>query len=151
MTKIINGNHRENVLQKYEELEQKLGGAGASNKTAKLIIENINIKKRKPCKEIGLNPKFLLPIVKDLKPGTIDFNNKDEIYRIENGFLALLPVKTAMSIPKNLIFDVMKEISKVTVKAPVKLGDVLIENVCFTEIDVIATRDMGEGKIIIEK
>ena len=41
LTKIINGNHRENVLQKYEELEQKLGGAGASNKTAKLIIENI--------------------------------------------------------------------------------------------------------------
>ena len=41
LTKIINGNHRENVLQKYEELEQKLGGSGASNKTAKLIIENI--------------------------------------------------------------------------------------------------------------
>lgn len=36
-----------------------------------------------------LNRKFLLPIVKDIKPGTIDFNNKDEIYRIENGFLAL--------------------------------------------------------------
>ena len=71
--------------------------------------------------------------------------------KIENGFLALLPVKTAMSIPKNLIFDVMKEINKVTVKAPVKLGDVLIENVCFTGIDVIATRDMGEEKIIIEK
>ena len=41
LTKILKGNHRENVLKKYEELEQKLGGAGASNKTAKLIIENI--------------------------------------------------------------------------------------------------------------
>lgn len=41
LTKILKGNHRENILQKYEELEQKLGGAGASNKTAKLIIENI--------------------------------------------------------------------------------------------------------------
>ncbi len=36
-----------------------------------------------------LNPKFLLPIVKDLKPGTIDFNNKDEIHKITKGFLAL--------------------------------------------------------------
>lgn len=41
LTKILEGNHRENVLQKYEELERKLGGFGASNKTAKLIIENL--------------------------------------------------------------------------------------------------------------
>lgn len=36
-----------------------------------------------------LNPKFLLPIVKDLKPGTIDFNNKSEIFKILKGFLAI--------------------------------------------------------------
>ncbi len=41
LSKILDGKHRENLLKKYEELEQKLGGEGASEKTAKLIVENI--------------------------------------------------------------------------------------------------------------
>lgn len=41
LTKILEENHRRNLLKKYDELEQKLGGIGASEKTAKLIIENI--------------------------------------------------------------------------------------------------------------
>ena len=36
-----------------------------------------------------LNRKFLLPIKRDIKPGTIDFNNKDQVNRILKGFLAL--------------------------------------------------------------
>lgn len=67
--------------------------------------------------------------------------------RIENGFLALLPVKTAKPIPKDLIFDVMKEINKVRVKAPIHLGDIIIKNIISTGIDVIATRDMLEEKV----
>lgn len=39
--KILEGNERKKLLQKYNELEQKLGGIGASEKTAKLIVENI--------------------------------------------------------------------------------------------------------------
>ena len=35
--------------------------------------------------------------------------------RVENGFLALVPVKTAEPIPKNLIFDVMTQINSVVV------------------------------------
>ena len=41
LTKILDSNSRNKMLSKYEELEQKLGGIGASKKTAKLIIENI--------------------------------------------------------------------------------------------------------------
>ena len=29
------------MIQKYNQLEEKLGGIGASKKTAKLILENI--------------------------------------------------------------------------------------------------------------
>jgi lipid-A-disaccharide synthase len=32
---------RQNLLEKYEILEQKLGGIGASEKTAKLIVGNL--------------------------------------------------------------------------------------------------------------
>jgi lipid-A-disaccharide synthase len=41
LTKLLNKNHREKLLQKYDELEQKLGGLGASDKTASLILKNI--------------------------------------------------------------------------------------------------------------
>jgi lipid-A-disaccharide synthase len=41
LTKLLNEKHREKLLQKYDELEQKLGGFGASDKTASLILKNI--------------------------------------------------------------------------------------------------------------
>lgn len=41
LTKILDENHRKILLNKYEVLEQKLGGIGASEKTAKLIVKDI--------------------------------------------------------------------------------------------------------------
>ena len=41
LTKTLETNSRNKILQKYNELEQKLGGIGASQKTAKLIVQNI--------------------------------------------------------------------------------------------------------------
>jgi lipid-A-disaccharide synthase len=41
LTKILDANSRNTMLAKYDELEQKLGGIGASQKTARLIVENI--------------------------------------------------------------------------------------------------------------
>lgn len=52
----------------------------------------------------------------------------------------MVSVKTAQDIPKDKIFDCADAISKVTVKAPVKIGDVVIRNVAGTGVDVIATR-----------
>lgn len=49
--------------------------------------------------------------------------------------------KTFEAIPKDKIFDVMEEIKKVTVKAPIHIGDVIIENVCNTKVNVIATKN----------
>ncbi len=51
-----------------------------------------------------------------------------------------LPVKTAGTIPKGKIFDCMRALKGITVKAPVRTGDVIIENVCGTGVDVIATK-----------
>ncbi len=62
--------------------------------------------------------------------------------KIQGGLLARLPVKTSEPIPKPLIFDAMKEIKKVKVNAPIKVGDVIIENILNTGADVVATRDM---------
>jgi len=41
LQKLLNPNYRENLLKNYDILEQKLGGVGASKKTAKLIVADL--------------------------------------------------------------------------------------------------------------
>ncbi len=53
-----------------------------------------------------------------------------------------LPVKTDKDISKDLNFDVIKEIEKITVKSPVKINDILIENILGTGANIVATRSM---------
>jgi len=72
--------------------------------------------------------------------------NISSTVRITNGFLAVLPVKTATPIPKGMIFQVMEEINKQTVIAPVKSGAVIIRDVLHTGVDIVATRDMPAVK-----
>ena len=59
--------------------------------------------------------------------------------KLENG--KMLPVKTDKPIPKELIFKCMEEINKTIIKLPVKVGDVLIENVLNTSSNIIATQN----------
>ena len=61
---------------------------------------------------------------------------------IIGGIHPRIPVKTNGDIPKEKIFEVMEEINKISVKAPVKCGDVLLPNVLDTGIDIVACRDM---------
>lgn len=64
--------------------------------------------------------------------------------KVRGGDRPVVSVKTANEIPKRLIFDVMKEINKVTVKAPVSIGDIVIKNVLDTGADIVATSNVGE-------
>jgi lipid-A-disaccharide synthase len=41
LSKLLDSRHRAKLLQKYDDLESKLGGIGASEKTAKLILKNL--------------------------------------------------------------------------------------------------------------
>lgn len=50
-----------------------------------------------------------------------------------------LPVKTAGTVPKELVFEVMKEINAKCAPVGTKIGDVIIENVSDTGVDVVAT------------
>ena len=62
---------------------------------------------------------------------------------IEGGDKCRLSVKTKSNIPKDKIVDCMKEIDAVRIKAPVKIGDVVVKNVAGTGVDVVATRNVG--------
>lgn len=65
---------------------------------------------------------------------------------LKNAALTRLPVMTRTPVPKRKIKDVMKQINKVKVKAPVKMYDVIIENVARTGVDVIASRSFDSIK-----
>lgn len=47
--------------------------------------------------------------------------------------------KTSSTVPKALVFDVMKEINSVVAPASVKIGDVVITDVLGTGADVVIT------------
>ena len=63
--------------------------------------------------------------------------------RILNGTLNRLPVRTNEAMPKHLIFEAMKEINNVCIEAPVKMGDIIIENLLDTGVNLIASRTIG--------
>ena len=65
---------------------------------------------------------------------------------LKNAKLTRLPVATSCPIPKAKIEEVMAQINKVKVKAPVKLGDVIIQNVARSGADIIATRSFDSIK-----
>ena len=52
------------------------------------------------------------------------------------------PVKTDRPVPKDLIPDVMAALEGVVLTAPVRLGQVVIANVCGTDANIVATRDL---------
>ena len=58
--------------------------------------------------------------------------------KLEGGMVAALPVKTSSTVPKERIEDVMAALRGVTVKAPVKVGDVLIPDVADCGADIVA-------------
>ncbi len=63
-----------------------------------------------------------------------------------DGIDLVVSVKTKEAIDKKLIFDVLNELKKIKVKAPVKIGDVIIENVLNTGVDIVSTRNVGVKK-----
>ena len=63
---------------------------------------------------------------------------------IHNAMYKRLPVILSSEIPKEKIFCVMDEINKVITQAPVKRGDIIIENVCNLGVNVIASRSMSK-------
>lgn len=59
--------------------------------------------------------------------------------------IPVLPVRVSQEIPKERIFDVMREINRVVLDHPVSAGDVIIPHVLGLEADVIATSNVLRG------
>ena len=62
---------------------------------------------------------------------------------VVGGDMPLVSIKTREAISKEKINETLIEIKKTAVKAPVKIGQVLIKNVAGTNVDIIATRNVN--------
>lgn len=64
--------------------------------------------------------------------------------RVQNGFLPLIPVRTDVAILKDKLGDALKKIAMTQIKAPIKAGAILIENILGSGANIIASRDLSE-------
>lgn len=62
--------------------------------------------------------------------------------RIQSASMKLCPVRTEKPIPKEMMFDCIKALNAVALKAPVKTGDIAYGNILSTGVNVIVTRDI---------
>ena len=60
--------------------------------------------------------------------------------RVEGGERPLVSVKTKEDIPKDKIFACMQEINAAIAKAPIEIGDIILENAADRGIPVVATK-----------
>ena len=61
---------------------------------------------------------------------------------IKNTLYALLPVRTSKPIPKDLVTKCVQYLRRIEVKAPVRTGEIIVENILGTEADIIATKNL---------
>jgi len=60
--------------------------------------------------------------------------------RISNALHPLMPVYTSAPFPKPRIPELLAELRSIEVKAPVRVGQVLVKNILGTGIDILASR-----------
>ena len=62
--------------------------------------------------------------------------------RVSGGSCAMLNVKTASDVPKDKIFACVNALKEIVVPAPIRIGDVILENVADTGVAIIAARNV---------
>ena len=58
--------------------------------------------------------------------------------RVDGGKVPMINVKTERDIPKDKIFECIAALRGVTIKAPVHIGDIILENVADTGVNIVA-------------
>lgn len=70
--------------------------------------------------------------------------------RVTGGELVMVSVKTREDIPKNKIQACMRALKGICVTAPVHCGDVILEDVAGTGVDMIATKTVEKAEQLDE-
>lgn len=67
------------------------------------------------------------------------------LVRVRGGELPVVSVKTAADIPKDKIRDCIKVLKDIELSAPVRMGDVVAEDVCGTGVNIVATANVQQA------
>lgn len=62
------------------------------------------------------------------------------IVRVSNREDTMVSVKSAAPVPKGKLFEIMERLHSTTVQAPVRIGDVILKDICGT--DIVATKEI---------
>ena len=63
--------------------------------------------------------------------------------RVEGGFLPRLPVKTEAPLPRAALMKAAQALSAVTVRAPVRCGQIVASDLAGSGVNLVATRDLA--------
>jgi CxxC motif-containing protein len=63
--------------------------------------------------------------------------------RVKGGVLPVCPVRSRTPLPLAKVFEVTREVAKASLFAPITIGQVVIENVCGTGTDIVASRSLN--------
>jgi CxxC motif-containing protein len=66
------------------------------------------------------------------------------VLRVRGGNLPTVSVKTDKLVPKRLMFKIIEELSGLELEAPIKMGQIIIEDILNTNANVVATRPISE-------
>lgn len=64
--------------------------------------------------------------------------------RTNSNVLRRLPVRTDKAMPKEMMYEAMKLINNLNVEVPIKAGDIVIEKLLGTDVNIIASRSIIE-------
>ncbi len=114
--------------------EEALDPKRTVTSTVRILFERQN----KPAQAPGASIPQPLPCPKIPEPLPLVSYFRPDLPQIE----ARLPVKTSAPVPKAKNQEVMREINAITVRGPVRIGDLIAGNIAGTGVDLVATRTM---------
>lgn len=62
--------------------------------------------------------------------------------KVIHGEWPLVSVKSSKPVPKKYLFDILNDIKQTSIKAPITIGQIIIENAGKHDISIIATRNV---------
>ena len=64
------------------------------------------------------------------------------VVKVRGGHLPVVAVKTEKPIPKKLLMEAVRLLSEIEVEAPVRIGDVIVQDLLGTGVRVVATNNI---------
>lgn len=81
------------------------------------------------------------------KYATAEYTHPERILtslvKVEGADVPLVPIRSRRPVPKDMLFKCMDVIRTVSLRTPVKAGDVVVADICGTGVDMVATGSAG--------